>query len=262
MDTDSPKRRFLTVSLGDWLELAERTGMPYVPATLITKVRIIDMLEYDIPGPHQERLRKTWEQMDACRKPGTMLRWDCCASADLKHLMAHGKLPKDPVKELQTLVIDERIFEIASEYPRDELAIWQRPWIRDMLLVVDRYPVEYRAFVRAGAVTGISSYYPQRALRRNDDEIRAVREAAQKLSDKLTGPLDWPMPIHEHPEAPGADEDLSGKNGVHFTADFVVTTNGETLLLEGGPPHFAGAHPCCFEGRLPEGVALERQTAE
>ena len=44
---------------------------------------------------------------------------------------------------------------------------------------------------------------------------------------------------------------------MHFTADFLVTPN-EVLFLEGGPPSFMGAHPCCFENRLDriEGVAL------
>ena len=257
MNKKGPSQGFLTMSLGDWLELAKRTRTPHVPATRVTTIRVLDLLDYDTKGPHEERLRKAWAQMEACRKPDTMLRWDCCASGHLKHLMARAKLPTDPVTELQTLVIDERIYEIAGEYPRDELAVWQRPWIRDEMLVVERYPVEYRAFVRAGVVTGISSYYPQRALRRSDSEIDAVRHATERLSEQLKGPLVWPMPIHEHPEAPRPDEDLSGRNGVHFTADFVITKAGETLLLEGGPPHFAGAHPCCFDGRVPQGIALE-----
>lgn len=33
------------------------------------------------------------------------------------------------------------------------------------------------------------------------------------------------------------------------TADFVITSDGETRLLEKGPPHFAGAHPGCVEER-------------
>ena len=249
--------RFLTMSLGDWLSLAERTRTPHVPALLVTTVRIADLLHYDVPGTHQHRLKRAWEQMDAARRPGTMLRWDCCASADLKHLMAHGRVPKDEAAELQSLTIDERIYEIAGEYPRQDLPVWQRPWIREQLLIIDRYPVEYRAFVRRGEVSGISSYYPQRPLRRNETEIDAVRDAARRLSEGLEGPLAWPMPIHGHPEAPAPGQVLSGKDGVHFTADFMITTDGRTLLLEGGPPHFAGGHPCCFEGRAPEGVALE-----
>ena len=236
--------------------MAEQAGIAHVPATLVTTVRTLDLLEYDTKGPHQERLRKAWEKMEACRKPDTMLRWDCCASADLKHLMAHARLPKDPVADLQTLTIDARVYEIASEYPRDELPVWQRPWIRSQMRIVNRYPVEYRAFVRAGIVAGISSYYPQRPLRRNDAEIEAVQKASATLSEHQKGPLAWPMPIHEHPEAPKETDDLSGRNGIHFTADFVITKSGDALLLEGGPPHFAGAHPCCFDGRLPEGIAL------
>ena len=44
-----------------------------------------------------------------------------------------------------------------------------------------------------------------------------------------------------------------------FTADFVVGKDGKVLFLEGGPPYGLGAHPCCFEGRDIEGIALAKE---
>ena len=258
----NPETRFRTVSLGDWLALAEQTGTPHVPATEIAEVRIDDLLSYDSPGPVKSRLTAVWKQMAAARRPRTMFRWDCCASEHLKHLMANARQPRNEVQDLQSLVIDSRVYELASEYPDDTLRIWRRPWIRDEMLMFEGYPVEYRAFIRRARVTGISSYYPQRPLRECRAEIDAVRQWAAGLAAALSGPLVWPMPIPGNAETPDADESLTGENGVHATIDFVVCTDGRILLLEGGPPHFAGGHPCCFEGRdTIEGVALQAAEA-
>ncbi len=51
-------------------------------------------------------------------------------------------------------------------------------------------------------------------------------------------------------------------DGVHFTADFIVTSKDEILFLEGGPPHELGAHPCCFQPGEIQGVALENRNLE
>lgn len=114
-------RTFWTVSLRHWLQLAREAGTPHVDAVRIASVRVPDLMYYDTPGPHSVRLKAAWEAMATARKPGKMLRWDCCASAHLKHLMAHGRLPADDAEELQTLTIDERIFDCASEYPSQEI---------------------------------------------------------------------------------------------------------------------------------------------
>lgn len=89
MNAETPKR-FRTVSLGDWLELAKRSGVPHT-----------------------------------ARRPGTMLRWDCCSSEDLKHAMAYGHKPSREI--LERLTIDSRIIDLGLAYPGDEVAVWQRP---------------------------------------------------------------------------------------------------------------------------------------
>ena len=244
---------FRTVSLGDWLDLARKAAVPHVPATEVCEVAIDDILYYDTPGSHEARLAEAWKTMEAARRPRTMFRWDCCASDTLKHLMAHGRTPK--VLDLQSLYIDSRLYELAGEYPGDTLKLWRRPWIRDRMVIEDGYPVEYRVFVHEGEIQGISSYYPQRPLRLRQSEIDAVRKLAERLAAKLTGPLSWPATIANHPDVP-ADRNATGTAGVHASMDFVITHDEGALLLEGGPPHFAGAHPCCFkEGRI-AGIAL------
>ena len=168
-----------TVSLRDWLDLARRTGVPHVPAAKICDIRVRDILEYDTGSAAvQGRLKTAWARMAAARRPRTMFRWDCCASEDLRHLMAQGREAPDELRDLQTLTIDMRIYELAGEYPASTMPIRARPWIRDRMLVVDRYPVEYRAFIHAGNVAGISSYHPQRPLRRRKNGGR--RSAAPR----------------------------------------------------------------------------------
>ena len=260
--------RFCPLSLGDWLQTAERAGVTAVPAETAAVFERDDMLNHEYNGPHQARLDAAYAKLASGTRPGTMLRWDCCASADLKFALGDALEPDD--ETLTTLPLDVRILEAAYEWPRVVLPAWRRPWLRERMRFADGYPVEYRAFVEDGRLRGVSSYYIQRPLRRNDREIAAVEEATGRLMSALKPPFEWPVDRdhrlrlqlqlvkikvkHNHesgPEARGPDPDR-----MHFTADFCVLDDGEVLLLEGGPPSFMGADPCCFRGGKIDGVAL------
>ena len=87
---------------------------------------------------------------------------------------------------------------------------------------------------------------------------------ASRLATALAGTgrrVIWPMPLPGHPEGAEAESAEPGTaEKVHFTADFVMTEDEGVMLLEGGPPHFAGAHPCCFKQRgAIKGMALDGQ---
>ena len=238
------KGRFCPVSLGDWLELCRQAGMPHVPAEKICELLREDCLSFDVPGDHHERLRAAFQEMEKARLPGHMMRFDYCASLDIKSSLAQGEWECRP-EFCRVELDDPRAVDILFEYPRSHAPVWLRPWAQ--ALVVKGYPVEYRAFVRDGEVLGISSYYPQRPLPEFPAHIQAVREQTQRLINAVRTPFQW----HFDPRRRGLDQD-----GVHFTADFIATAEG-MLFLEGGPPHELGAHPCCFrEGRI-SGVALE-----
>lgn len=92
----------------------------------------------------------------------------------------------------------------------------------------------------------------------------------ERLIEHAPTPFLWPETLEERMRARWlmADLDLAsgrtprprGKGDLdadreHFTADFVATADG-LLLLEGGPPHNFGAHPCCFEPGRTSGVRL------
>ena len=254
---------FCAYSLGDWLETCRLAGVAHVPAVHVTDFERCDILNHDQAGPHQERLDAAYDTVERARRPGSMMRWDCCASADVKYAMAEGIEPDDTRR--QSLPLDSRIQELAYDFPRFLVPLWRRPWLGSRTLVIDGYPVEYRAFIENGELTGISSYYPQRPLPRNDTHLDQIRADVAALLENLKGPFDWPAKKGEVlgirftlPTLEGREPEPStpDPNGVHGTADFIATTDG-ILLLEGGPPHFMGAHPCCFPAGRTHGVALE-----
>ena len=255
--------KFCPYSLGDWIRLCETTGIPHLTATHVVDFERWDMLNHEYAGPHQQRLDAAYDAVRRAKAPGSMMRWDCCASAHLKVAMAEGR-PPDDGDELQRLPLDARVLEIAYEHPRVLIPVWRRPWIASQMLFAGGYPVEYRAFVENGRLLGISSYYPQRPLPPNDRHLYAIEDQIRALLARLSGPFEWPATEAEKIRARAMIARLDGKepspgapapDGVHFTADFVAISNG-ILLLEGGPPHCMGAHPCCFPAGRIRGVAL------
>lgn len=233
--------QFCAYSLGDWLNAASIANVPAVPAVLAAIVLTRDALRFDIDGPHQNALRATWEMLAATKQPNWMRRFDPCSGLDLKTKMANGETGWS--EECNSLYIDDmRVFDILMEYPRPVLPIWERPWVKP--IVVDSYPVEYRAFVLDGALAGISSYYPQRPLPRFQVHLDKVAEYVDKLVEVIKPPFLWPS---EH----------MNKIGVAFTVDFMAMGDGSVVLLEGGPPVQYGAHPCCFTEKDQYGVALQ-----
>ena len=79
-------------------------------------------------------------------------------------------------------------------------------------------------------------------------------------TETLAGAIDPPLAC----PALKAETIVLDAGEIHFTADYLVDQTGAVLFLEGGPPHTAGwgAHPCCFDGRPIEGVALALKGGE
>ena len=242
---DHPER-FCPISLGDWLDLCRKAGVPFVPAERVAAPLLEDCLAFESLGEPRERLSAAWKEMDAAQLDRHMLRMDCASSLEIKISLSNGNTEFRP--EFGKIILDDpRLFGILFEYPREEVPVWRRPWIET--LVYERYPVEYRAFVRDGELRGISSYYPQRPLPEFPRHLDAVREMTEALIAHVQPPFLW----HTTGMLDGTPLDLAR---VHFTADFLVSRDGQILLLEGGPPHELGAHMCCFRPGEIEGIAL------
>ena len=241
------QENFCPVSLGDWLDLCRRAEVPHVPATQVTEVLRDDYLAFDTEGDHRARLQQVWKEIQAARKDNQMMRLDCCADAEVKYRMSLGEGGEFKPEFGFIMFGDVRSFDMVDEYPRDNIPVWQRPWAETQ--VIDGYPVEYRAFVRDGKLQGISSYYPQRPLPWFPEHLEAVRNFTDRLIQHVQTPFLWHETLMFR-------SDPLDRQGIHFTADFLVNTQGEVLFLEGGPPHELGGHMCCFRPWEIEGVAL------
>ena len=250
---------FCPISLTDWTAAAAAVGVRAIPATVVTEIRRDDALHFDEPGAHRQRLTTALEAASEACGPDDMLRWDCCAGGELKHRMA-TRGDCDAAGRRTLYLDDPRFYAVAESWPREMLPIVQRPWI-----AVERdggWPREYRAFVTDGDLDGISSYYPQRPLRRRDDEIEEVARLAGLLTGIVPTPFEWPRGARALAEMIAWDEGLPNESrawdGIHYTVDFAATADG-IVLIEGGPPHFLGAHPCCFAPGRTTGIALRPQ---
>ena len=182
-----------------------------------------------------------------------MIRYDCCAPIETKHRVGSGHHRWD--EALAEVIFDDpRLIDIISEFPRQEIPIWQRPWLD--AAKADGYPIEYRAYVNDGAVVGISNYYPQRPLPLYDDHILQVIANTDALIAKAPTPFLW-----NHSLLQREFEEFQDTNQIHFTTDYFLPADSHTLLLiEDGPPHELGAHPCCFEPGDISGIALDSST--
>ena len=242
---------FNPYSLGDWLAACTRARVPFVSAEHIATIETHDILHFDTPGPHQQRLNDAWEEIDRAKKPGHMLRWDICTNLHLKSRLAHGQPEWHP--DLQELTVDDpRFYEFCFEWQRLAMPVWQRPWVK--ACIEDRYPVEYRVFVKDGEIIGVSSYYPQRPLRFSAPEIEGVCSLTRRLIDVTPPPYRLLKSLEREVRGlPDKRLVTPGRDDQEFTADFLVRPDGWIVFLEGGPLRRASG--CCFKGE-PIGIAL------
>lgn len=258
------EHRFCPISLGDWLETCEEADVPHISAKLICEIERDDWLKFDINGPHLPRLMNAIRQVYQFREwaldeeepqPPLMIRPDHCAMDGVKANLGIGKYQWSPEMLEFDIGSAVRAFDILNDWPRPTIEIWSRPWVAPV--IIQDYPVEYRAFVEKGEIAGISSYYPQRPLPQMDGDLDLVYEYTGRLIDQLED--DAPFQWQRNLPLTFSIEDIEYRKSVSFTADFLVQGYGdetEVLFLEGNPPHRYGAHPCCFKPGQIEGLAL------
>lgn len=256
-DSVDAEKTFCTVDIGDWLALCKDADVPFIPATPIAEADCEDLSMFDQPGDHQERLAKFWASVDKVRKPSLeqglheMLRWSCCAGSDVKYHLGCGR-PGWNREFMETFdICDPRAYDLVHDFPKKTIQAWLRPWQK--LLCHNDYPVEFRAFVENNNITGISSYYPQRALPLSASIITYISEITN-FTKRMVAYQPKPLNCPELRNcAPNIDLRLNS-----WTADFAVSEDESVLFLEGGPPHTPtfGAHSCCFAVGEIEGIAL------
>lgn len=247
---------FAAVSLAGWCEQAQAAGIATVPAEVVCRMPVGVILRFEEPAEGDQVHWKALSEARARLREGEMLRWDCCASLDLKSVMAKGGQkvhreylaqpdslnPAIPVWRSLQSVDDPRFIDITFEYPGDEIAVLKRPWIEARR--EGSHPVEYRVFVENGEVKGVANYYLQRGLDLDDcvrGEVTQAIAHTRTLLQHMQAAQTLPFNLHADRQRNGFDPD-----SISCTIDFLVNTEGDVLFLEAGPPFGLGAHPCAF----------------
>lgn len=327
--------RFDACDLRNWLAIAERAGVPAIPARQIASftsdeysalvglygldrenkriARMLDAIRQGVENDYspEERAEMAANLGDAIPvdlhdaidrvhsamddvPEGWMVRSSVCGGDNLKALAGCGVtetfIPEvrfGPDLEIgpgwvrtgnrrRLDVQDQRTMSLYVRNDTVPIAFLARPWVvatrwiegRDphragsRLDIPGSWPAEWRAFVRAGKVVGVSAYYPwaghadvtsaQMALK--------VRELAQKMADAAVAasqtPRDMDAVLARGNEQIDRALSAFGFNDGDFdcTIDFIESdaygaTDG-LLMLEAGPGcgMFGGGHPCGFAG--------------
>lgn len=241
-------------SLGAWLDAVKRAHVPHVPAELVASIPKVALQHFDdVPGELQDESKAFWTKIDRAKEDGYMLRWDWCAPSEVKGRMANGAYAWAPQMVDHFTIDDPRAYDMMGDTPGDIAHVWKRPWVQ--ALILEGYPVEFRVFVRANEIAGISSYYPQRPIPSDFTHLDAILEQIRSDTRAIMRHIKLPLWSYVLGEVPYFD-----LRRLHCTMDFMVTRSG-ILFLEGGPPHTPdwGAHPCCFRPGEVAGVALSDQ---
>lgn len=249
VDAVAAPGRFIGTSLGAWIEHTSAANVAHVPCSLLGSVSRSQWQRWIERGECEAGDGMSLVLQAAAGMPApSMVRWDPCASLDLKMAMAE-RLPLGQEVRIDLAAGDPRACDILMDYPSMCVPVWGRPWVSARM--IDGFPVEFRVFVREGRIEGVSSYYPQRALPHNEQVLGWVADCQASVERLLAhlnevGEYPW-MLSYEGVVPPGR---------VSATLDFIVDDAGHVLLLEAGPPSGCGAHPCAFIDRPISGLAL------
>ncbi|AXK43836.1 hypothetical protein DVR09_15385 (plasmid) [Erythrobacter aureus] len=166
---------------------------------------------------------------------------------------------------------DKRTMQLYVRNDTVDIAFLARPWVvasrwlegRDPhragtpIDIPGTWPAEWRAFVRAGKVVGVSAYYPWagQADALSAEMALKVRELAQAMVDEAIANGQTPRAM-DNVLARQNDKFTRAMDAAGFadgdfdcTLDFIEADEG-LLFLEGGPGcgMLGGGHPCGFAG--------------
>ncbi|MEH2156505.1 hypothetical protein [Nostoc sp.] len=231
------------ILLSHWLPICDRARIAYIPATFGPEVRIDEIFRFLEGLGDTPTLDRAYAWLRRHYQPrSTMWRWDCCSTEILKATMAESYPTALPLLEFD---LDEpRFMSVLEELERSlrgvtptqqpTVSVLVRPWVNAK--VEASYPVEFRAFTFPSGIA-VSSYYTRRPLPTSYEETAIqVRNLTEKLAAYT------PLPS--------------------FSADFLLTEEGNLLFLEGGLGFTREGlvNSCCFSGEpKPGAIALSYQ---
>ena len=217
------------ILLSEWLPIWECLGLRYIPAEPIGSATVAEWID-TIDGKSSRAVEAAMSEA-ARTEPGYMVRWDCCAGWAIKRQMSDlGEAEDRWPDTIDDPRLCDILFDCAGIYGVErKISLYRRPWVQ--ALMVDGWPLEFRCYYSDRDLQGVSSYYPQRPL---PERYEAHAQVLVDLTDPLVGA--------------GARD---------FSADWLYPDDGgKPLLIECGPPHERGAHPCCFKPGEIRGIAL------
>lgn len=270
--------RFNTLSLGNWLTLAEAASVPFVPAHHMGSMTGADMMAIeeavqDETPLHNEALDTIMASLRA-QEGHFMVRCDAVSADAVKFAMGRA-IPEGAdrmamaaerdgfgyltIEGQRYLMLDDvRLSEGVSDWPEDTCPFWARPIVpaRTIAGPEGSFQAEWRIFVREGQVVAASTYYPQAPRRVDAEDSRSLDlslQYAKRIVDLMVEKRlvpDHPIYRHHKNFDPAT---------IACSIDFIEREDGEVLLLEGGPATLEkfGAHPCAFpdDGSPLEGIA-------
>ena len=243
---------FNTLSLPGWLRVAEMANVPYIPAREImsfpAETCFGAMDENEAAGEAMDRHER---EIIAALGEREMLRMEQVAPAEIKHQrscgkpMGDGSFYSDHFGEKILNLYEERFFITLMDASEETVRAYARPIVTPEMIpgtfrdMSGEWPEEFRVFVKDGQVRGVSNYYPQVDM---DPDAHGARMAkAVEQARRLIGFMnDHRITVNN------AAFRTENDAGVSCTLDFLTTSSGEVLFLEGGPEGLRGAHPCCF----------------
>ena len=214
---------FNVQSFNHWRMLALKCGMD-VPAKVIASIGLQDLLKDD---PTSAAVFVFFDEIRNASKRGSMLRWDMGVGQTVRDRLARGVWQYNK-GDYNRLTLDEDWLEpLLEKHPDQGLVVWQRPWIKPVIL--QKYPVGFRAFVENSKLIGVSNLYPQRPLPDNQSTLKdtnLVRWKTQALIRKF--------PAHSIYNTDLEDSRLK-PDEVNFTVDWMKTEDGLMFISGSGP---------------------------
>lgn len=229
-------------SLQTWIALAERAGVPYVPAEIVARIAIRDAWD-SIEGRIEDLDPRGDEIMNAVRYAagGGYWRTDLCASSDVKWQLSQSGTFEVPD---HFALDDPRIMDM--HWGMSEILILGRPIMSPVL--VDGWPVEFRVFIGGEAQEdgAVSFYYPQVG-----DAAERAAGTDPRLQEAAAQAREWALSMTALRERLGLLPFLPGRDfapdaRIGATIDFMLTEERGLVMIDAGPGFGFGAHPCCF----------------
>ena len=233
---------FHACSILAWSHIAHLANVPYIPVNIVAHISIEDVWAHLDNGVVSETGQINIKTAQDYSASGGFWRTDLCAGEDVKYFRSEGK---DLPSIIPFYLDDSRIMDIHAYMPH--ITVVGRPRIDPM--IVGGYPLEFRVFIGGNIPKdyAVSFYYPQASDFTVTPELERLMdtsvEYAQKINKKRVelGLIPW-LPEQGFPD------ELRGS-----TLDFMVTSEGQVVLVDAGPGYGSGAHPCCFLDTIVQG---------